>query len=231
MTTSSLMLMKHDEGIVFHASHFDGVAIATVVSAPCVGDSSGTRVAEGLDGCELSGRCAPRRTPSMIDTKHNEEVGEVRSEFEPETLAVRQLQTAMADAEAALGQRLGMNPTDLAALAHITWSTEPVGPGDLAQFLNISPGAASELVDRLTAAGQVERRRDLADRRRVRLQPSGKATALMIGHIAPLVHGVDAASRGFSAEDRQVILRFLGLVIETYVGWTEHHAGPETPLP
>ena len=49
----------------------------------------------------------------------------------------------MAGAEAAPGQRLHLNPTDLAASAHLTWATGSVGPTDLVRFLNITPGAVT----------------------------------------------------------------------------------------
>jgi hypothetical protein len=45
-----------------------------------------------------------------------------RRQSAPETRALRLLQTAMGDAEAALARRLTMNHTDLNAIAHLTFA-------------------------------------------------------------------------------------------------------------
>jgi len=143
------------------------------------------------------------------------------SQLEPETRALRGLQTAMAEAEAALGRRMRMHPTDLAAMNHLTWAREPLGPGELGQRLGLSPAAATELVDRLTAAGHVERHRDLTDRRRIRLQPSGEAVADVLGHIDTLIAAIDAAARESSDQDREAVLRFLRRVTAAYAEWAD----------
>ncbi|WP_375390306.1 MarR family winged helix-turn-helix transcriptional regulator [uncultured Amnibacterium sp.] len=142
-------------------------------------------------------------------------------QIEPETLALRALQTAMSDAEAALGRRMRMHPTDLAAMGHLTWSDDPVGPGELGHRLGLSPAAATELVDRLTAAGHVERHRDLADRRRIRLEATPHATGAVLEHLDALIAGLDAAARDLTAEDRQVVQRFLARAIDVYAAWSE----------
>ena len=142
-------------------------------------------------------------------------------EPQPETLALRRLQTAMADAEAALGRRMGMHPTDLAAMAHLTWAPDPIGPGELAQRLALSPAAATELVDRLTAAGHVERHRDLADRRRIRLEPSEQAVGSVLGHLASLLDALDAAALETAEQDRAAVRRYLDRVTRTYADWAD----------
>src|SRR4051794_19417182 len=93
----------------------------------------------------------------------------------PETRLVRELQSAMADAELALSRRLRLSHTDLSALAHLTFAADPLGPGELSFRLGITPAAATQLVDRLARAGHLERRRDSVDRRRVRLVPTASA--------------------------------------------------------
>jgi DNA-binding MarR family transcriptional regulator len=141
--------------------------------------------------------------------------------IEPETLALRQLQSAMADAEAALGRRMRMHPTDLAAMDYLTWADGPVGPGELAHRLGLSPAAATELVDRLTHAGHVERHRDLADRRRIRLEPSPGATSSVLAHIGVLIAALDAAAREADDAERAAILRFLERATATYAEWAD----------
>lgn len=140
---------------------------------------------------------------------------------EPETRALRRLQSVMAEADAALGRRMRMHPTDLAAMAYLSFAPQPVGPGELGHRLGISPAAATELVDRLTTAGHVERHRDLADRRRIRLQPSADAVSGVLGHIDVLIDALDDAARAASPEERAVILRFLARATATYADWAD----------
>ncbi|MGI3781126.1 MAG: MarR family transcriptional regulator, partial [Janthinobacterium lividum] len=55
------------------------------------------------------------------------------------------------------------------AAAHLTSAPEPVGPGEPSGRPGTTPGATTELVDRLERAGHLERRRDTQDRGRVQL--------------------------------------------------------------
>lgn len=169
-----------------------------------------------------------QQLPTLTAVRDDVPMDDAAPPGEPETLAVRRLHNAIAEADSALGKRLRLNATDLAAMAHLTWSSEPVGPGELANFLNLSAAAGTSVVDRLTSAGQVERHRDLADRRRVRLQPSDRAAAAVLAQVAPLVHEMNTLAQGLSAADRKVVLRFLAQVTEIYVRWT---AGPDSGSP
>ena len=74
---------------------------------------------------------------------------------------------------------------------------------DLAEHVDISPGGASKLVDRLVGAGLVDREPDLEDRRvsRLRLTASGRdaardgsrhAESWLTGRFEPTVSGTDA---------------------------------------
>lgn len=142
-------------------------------------------------------------------------------EPEAETRSLRRLQATMAEAEAALGRRMRMHPTDLAAMSHLSSAEAPVGPGDLGHRLGLSPAAATELVDRLTSAGHVERHRDLADRRRIRLEPSEEAVAAVLGHLDALIGALDSAARDFTSEERAVILRFLDRAAAAHARWAD----------
>jgi DNA-binding MarR family transcriptional regulator len=144
-----------------------------------------------------------------------------RPRLEPEARALRQLQSAMSEAETALARRMRMHPTDLAAMNHLTWTREAIGPGELGHRLGLSPAAATELVDRLTAAGHVERHRDLADRRRIRLQPSGDAVASVLGHIDSLIAAIEDVARDATEEERATIVRFLQRITAVYEDWAD----------
>ena len=138
---------------------------------------------------------------------------------EPETRRLRALQTAMAEAELAIGRRMGMRAADLSAMGHLTFAPEPLGPSELSARLGMTPPAVTELVDRLERAGHVDRHRDAADRRRVNLVPTATALAEVRHELGPLLATVDRILRTYGAEDRAVVRRFLDDVIAAYTGF------------
>lgn len=137
-------------------------------------------------------------------------------EVEPETQALRRLQTAMSEAEVALGRRMHLGHSELAAMTHLSGARDPVGPGWLSQRLGLTPAAATELVDRLERAGHLERRRDTADRRRVHLIPTESAVADVGDQLAPLLAAIDDSAQQFGPDERAAIQRFLNAVVEAY---------------
>ena len=132
------------------------------------------------------------------------------------TLLLRRLQTAMSDAESALARRLGIGPTDLAAMTHLTFTPEPIGPRELSGRLGITPGATTELVDRLERAGHLVRRRDTLDRRRVQLHPSEATLAEVSGELGPLLRALDGVAADLDAHDRAVVVGYLDGVLAAY---------------
>lgn len=135
---------------------------------------------------------------------------------EPETRRLRHLQTAMTEAELAIGRRMGMRTTDLSAMGHLTFAPGPLGPSDLSARLGMTPPAVTELVDRLERAGHVDRHRDETDRRRVNLVPTASALTEVRAELAPLMTAVDRVARTYAAPDRAVVNRFLDDVIAAY---------------
>lgn len=136
--------------------------------------------------------------------------------MQPETQALRTLQTAMTDAESALARRLHLGQSDLAAMTHLATARQPVGPGWLSARLGLTPAAATELVDRLQKVGHLARERDLTDRRRVNLVPTEASLNEVNRHLRPLLDAVDEVAGEFSSEERQAIRRFLAEVIAIY---------------
>jgi DNA-binding MarR family transcriptional regulator len=95
----------------------------------------------------------------------------------------------------------GLNGRDYAVLAILT-SDEPHTQQELARLLGKAPGIAVVAVDRLEAAGFVERRRDSEDRRRSRVIATNagrnalrKADALSGDGLSQLLPGLDAEQR------------------------------------
>lgn len=133
-----------------------------------------------------------------------------------ESSLLRRLQTAMSEAETALARRLGIGPTDLAAMTHLTFAPEPMGPRELSGRLGITPGATTELVDRLERAGHLERRRDTHDRRRVQLHPSTVTLDQVRRELGPLLVALDRVPAGLDEHDRAVVVAYLGGVLAAY---------------
>lgn len=141
--------------------------------------------------------------------------------FEVETMTLRRLQLLAADAEHVLARRMRLNPTDLSAMGHISASEMPLGPSELSVRLGISPGATTEVVDRLEAAGHLRRERDGADRRRVHLRPAPQAVAEVMRNIEPITSGLDHLAHEFTAAERGTIRRYLDGAIGTYQRFIE----------
>ena len=134
----------------------------------------------------------------------------------PETMALRDLATAGSEATSALARRMTMHPTDLAAMSHIAYAAEPLGPGELSSRLGITPAATTDLIDRLEAAGHLLRERNPADRRRLRLVPTESARAAVRGQLADLLERLDAVSEDFTPGERAAIGRYLEAAAAAY---------------
>ena len=134
----------------------------------------------------------------------------------PEAVELAALHAAATDAESLLAKRMRLHPTDFAAMVHITSPGEPIGPRELSGRLGITPGAATELVDRLVAAGLVERERDLADRRRVRLMPTGSAREDVRAQLTSLSDELDHVAFEFDADERRTIQAYLARAVQAY---------------
>ena len=128
----------------------------------------------------------------------------------------------------ALGARLGLRPLEFDAMGAIMDSeSEPVGPVELAHRLGISPGSATELVDRLERAGHVARERSTRDRRRVLVVPREQAVGRLVGELTPLVASLDEFADEFTPEEQRVIGRFLRGATERMSAHAEQLAQPD----
>ena len=153
---------------------------------------------------------ASRRTPAP------------RRQHEPETVALRALDTASTDAAGALARRMVMHPTDLAAMSHIAYAAQPLGPRELSARLGITPGAMTDVVDRLESAGHLMRRRDTTDRRRVQLVPTESANAEVRTQLAELLDALDTITAAFTPDERAAIQRYLSLARDAYQGFADN---------
>ncbi|GAA4265586.1 MarR family transcriptional regulator [Frondihabitans peucedani] len=113
----------------------------------------------------------------------------------------------------AFSQQERLAHSDLDALLfvmHEEAAGSPATPGGIADALGLTSGAATGVIDRLTRAGHVERRRDERDRRIVRVHYSEHAQQIARGFFAPLGRLTDAVMSGYTDVELDVVVRFLG---------------------
>ncbi|MFJ8939571.1 MarR family winged helix-turn-helix transcriptional regulator [Streptomyces sp. NPDC102365] len=89
-------------------------------------------------------------------------------------------------AQQEMAQRLDLNVSDLTCFGYVIGAGEELlTAGDLASRLHVTTGAVTGIVNRLERAGYVTRRRDPADRRRVRIAALPAAIARVTALYGP----------------------------------------------
>ena len=83
--------------------------------------------------------------------------------------------------------------------------------------------SATALVDRLEAAGHVERRRHPSDRRRLVVVPTEQGDEAAGAAFAPLAAGLEEAAAGLSREERAAVAHYLDRVTEAIDTFVESH--------
>lgn len=130
----------------------------------------------------------------------------------------RQLQEiAVLTREAAdhLGDTLGINRTDLAAMEQLM-TDGPLPPTELAARLKVTTAGITLVIDRLERAGHVIRERQEEDKRRVLVKPVQASIAQTYRHIAPMLTSLNAVLNTLAPSEHALIEEFLGRVIEVY---------------
>lgn len=138
-----------------------------------------------------------------------EQVERARMTASEASWALREVNRTAAEVDQVLGRRLGLRPTDYAAMGHVMATDDRIGPNELSARLGISTGSATELVDRLEKAGHLRRERDAHDRRRVGLQPTDVAVGRILGELEPLFTALDDLAGEFTEEELDVVVRYL----------------------
>lgn len=108
---------------------------------------------------------------------------------------------------------LGLRPQDATALVEILSAEdlgEPLSPARLAERVDLSSGATTQLVDRLERAGYVVRSREVADRRVVTLRSSGGVAAPARDFFATLAEHLDALLTRHDPAELDRVEAFLG---------------------
>jgi DNA-binding MarR family transcriptional regulator len=114
-------------------------------------------------------------------------------------LSIRRNSTAAVLLHAAIGDSMGLGPTDLKALDFL-YREGPLTATEIAGRTSLTPASVTALIDRLESKGFVKRVRDEADRRKVSIQtvPESMATlgepyAKLSETIGPLLEPYDEA--------------------------------------
>lgn len=117
----------------------------------------------------------------------------------------------------ARGAREGVHRTHLHALGHLMdaeRSGRAMTPGELAAALNLSAPATTALVDRLVAAGHVERTSHPTDRRRTVLVVTAEAGRTGSAVFGPLARRLGDVVDALAPDEQEVVARFLTGVVE-----------------
>lgn len=107
-----------------------------------------------------------------------------------------------------VAREAGIGPSDLACL-HEVIVDGPLPAGELARRLRLTTGAITHMIDRLVEAALVQRVRDAADRRRVRIEAVPEALEHMLDRYGRLDVQTRTTLAGFSADEQEVIARFI----------------------
>jgi DNA-binding MarR family transcriptional regulator len=104
-------------------------------------------------------------------------------------------------------RQMGINATDMHALRLLELHG-PMGPSTLARRLDLRSASTTVLLDRLEAAGYVERSRDSTDRRRVTVRILPQAADLLFATWAPIVHALDGVGHRLTRAQQQTVCDF-----------------------
>jgi DNA-binding MarR family transcriptional regulator len=110
----------------------------------------------------------------------------------------------------AVARKLGLNATDTRCLDLMARSEgSPVSAGDVGRATGLTTGAVTGILDRLEAAGLVERWRDASDRRKVFVRPTPEA-ARRIGVVyEALGAAMMKLASGYQTNELELINDFL----------------------
>jgi DNA-binding MarR family transcriptional regulator len=125
---------------------------------------------------------------------------------------LRSVSVDMEVGRADFARRHGLHPTDVRALTHLLDAAragDDAMPTWLAGQLGMPSAATTAVIDRLEAAHLVERRRDVPDRRRVRLVLTERAVTLGWSFFGALIEDLVEEMAGFSDAELATAARFL----------------------
>ncbi|WP_224393080.1 MarR family winged helix-turn-helix transcriptional regulator [Pseudonocardia sp. ICBG1293] len=130
------------------------------------------------------------------------------------TVALEAVNRATYEFTGRQARRAGLHTTDLWALRLLDVHGS-LGATELARHLDLRPASTTALIDRLVAAGHLERVPDPRDRRRVTVRSREDSFRERLAQWEPAVRALDAVARRLPADDRAVVERYLREVVST----------------
>jgi DNA-binding MarR family transcriptional regulator len=122
-------------------------------------------------------------------------------------LSMRGFLTAHDELQRRQSRRMGLNATDMHALRLLDVDG-PLGPTELARRLDLRTASVTVLLDRLEAAGLLERIRDEEDRRRVTVRVLPHAVDMLFDTWAPVIRKMDDVGHALTAAQAQAVCSF-----------------------
>lgn len=126
--------------------------------------------------------------------------------------AVRAFSDAMDRMNGGMKDEMDMNSTDLAALRMLIVREQrgdSVSPHQMAEHLRISTASTTKLLDRLSAAGHVQRRPHPSDGRGRIVVLTDQSRRTFFEHFRERLGGMRGVAHHYSDEELQVIAKFL----------------------
>ena len=135
-------------------------------------------------------------------------------------LQVRALAAALETHRAAVCRRTRLNRTDLSALELVA-RRGGLSAGEMAGALHLTTGAVTGVIDRLEAAGHVQRIVDAEDRRRVVVEPTAAAHTTSHELLKDLGDAIAEAVSGYPPDQRELLTAFLARLEEAVAAHAE----------
>ncbi len=121
--------------------------------------------------------------------------------------AVSHWQEATQTLDAAVGERLGLGPSERVCLTFL--ANGPKSAKEIGEEARLTAAAITALLDRLEQRGLVKRLPDGRDRRKILVTLSEKAERLARDIYGPIAREGRAFLAGFSPDELRTILRFV----------------------
>ena len=135
-------------------------------------------------------------------------------QMHPASVLVREVLVLNEEMEFIMRRDMDMNETDFQAMQHLM-KMMSISPGEMAQLLHLTPAATTTVIDRLVAKGHAKRNPHPTDRRRWVISPSPESVQAAMKNLMPMIIEVDNKARSYDESGQQVIVDFLGSVVES----------------
>jgi DNA-binding MarR family transcriptional regulator len=121
---------------------------------------------------------------------------------------LRRLSITSAKHVSMIAKRIGISFTEVVALHHL-YDSRGLTAKELASLMFLTPGAVTQLADRLERAGYLERASNPADRRSLLLKETRAGEEAALRQMDPFLKEARRGIAALSVEEQEVVGRFL----------------------